>query len=289
MIAGQSVRDALARVRARLAAAGVDAAPLEARLLVAHALGCAPSTLYGGDLAPIDAGAVARLDALLTRRLRCEPIAYILGQREFWSRDFSVGPEVLIPRPDSETLVEAALRWNQPRANAPLRILDLGTGSGCLLLSVLVERPASRGLGVDRSLAALRCAGHNAERLGLAERASFLCADWATAIAARFDVILCNPPYIPEAEWAGLAPDVRDFEPVSALVGGADGLVAYRRIVPELARLLAAEGAAFFEVSPATAPHVSALANATGLAVRTHHDLAGRPRCLELTVTPERG
>jgi len=221
---------------------------------------------------------VAACAALVERRVRGEPIAYIIGQREFWSLDLCVTPDVLIPRPDSETLIEAAIAAIPPDA-AP-RILDLGTGSGALLLAALVEWPRARGVGVDRSPAALDVAVRNAAGTGLSGRAAFVAGDWAGALVGQWDLILANPPYVRDD--APLDPGVRDFEPAGALFAGADGLDAYRRIVPDLPRLLAPAGVAVVEIGHDQAAAVSALAHAAGLSARVRHDLAGRDRALIL-------
>ena len=210
-------------------AAGIDGPRLEARLLLAHALGVAPADLLRDRDA--EAGK-AVLAPLLERRLAHEPLALILGAREFWSLRFAVSPATLIPRPESETLIEAALKAFEGRL-APGSILDLGTGTGCLLLAALSEFPTAFGVGLDRSADAAALARSNAVSLGLADRAAFLCADWARPLAARFDLVLCNPPYIPTCEVDGLMPEVACYEPRTALDGGSDGLAAYRDLVPE--------------------------------------------------------
>jgi release factor glutamine methyltransferase len=237
----------------------------------------------------LPAEAAARYAGHLARRAGHEPVSRILGHREFWSLDFALGPATLDPRPDSETLVEAALAACPDR---PLRVLDLGTGTGCLLLAVLHDRPAAFGLGVDRSEAAAGTARANARALGLADRAAFLVGDWATALDARFDLILSNPPYIPEAEIAALDPEVRDHDPHLALSGGADGLDAYRDLAVALPGLLVPGGTAVVELGIGQAADVAALFRAAGLDITaTPHDLAGIPRCLvakkEFGPTPE--
>lgn len=228
----------------------------------------------------IDAAAFA---ALVDRRMGDEPVAYILGHREFWSLDFRVTPDTLIPRPDSETLVEAALAAAGP---AP-RVLDLGTGSGCLLLSVLHERPGGWGVGVDRSEAAARVARDNAARLGLAARAAFVVGDWTGAIGARFDLILANPPYVGTSET--LDREVAGYEPRSALFAGPDGLDDYRRIIPALGALLTPAGSAHLEIGHAQADLVWEIAAAAGFTPALRRDLAGRPRCLSLRTAQDFG
>lgn len=234
------------------------------------------------DPAPVPAGAVAVFDALLARRRACEPVAYITGTKEFWSLPLLVTPATLIPRPDSETLIEAA---RAALAEAPpARILDLGTGSGALLLAALSIWPGASGLGIDCSADALAVARANAERLGLAPRAEFREGDWAEGLDDRFDLVLANPPYV--AEGADLPPDVACFEPASALFAGSDGLADIGRIVPALPRLLGPRGIALVELDPAQVAAVTALAAGHGLEAAPCHDLAGRPRALLLR--PER-
>lgn len=253
-----------------------DTARLDAELLMAHLMGVSRNDLLLRHLdRDIDPEAYARL---CDRRRRGEPVAYIVGTRSFWTFDLKVTPSVLIPRPDSEILVEAALAALP--ADRPLRILDLGTGSGALLLAVLSERPAAWGVGVDRSVAALAVARENAEKLGLASRAAFLCSDWGQAIDARFDCIMCNPPYVESG--APLDAGVRDHEPASALFAGADGLDDYRRLIPELPHLLAADGLCCLEIGWQQAKSVSAIARTAGMQVAVKQDLAGRDRCLVL-------
>ncbi len=270
--------------RARLTSAGVEIPGLEARLIAARIFGCDIATLIGNPERTVDPRRVAQFEEALQRRLRQEPLAYIVGEREFWSLPLRVTRDTLIPRPDTETLVQAALAWCATRGGAPL-ILDLGTGSGCLLLALLVELPAARGVGVDISRPALAVARANAERLGVGSRAAFVCADWASPLAGRFDLVVCNPPYIADSEWDALAADVRDFEPALALRGGSDGMQAYRRILSELPRLLAPNGSAFVELGGVSAAEVAGLAAAYDM--HPHeitNDLAGRARCQQLLV-----
>jgi release factor glutamine methyltransferase len=246
----------------------------DAELLLAHLVGEDRLAMLAGADRDIDFDA---FDALVTRRAEGEPVAYITGHREFWSLDLLVSPAVLIPRPDSETLVDAALAARRERG--PATILDLGTGSGALLLAGLSEWPNARGLGVDASAAALAVARANAERLGLARRAVFQSGDWGKGLRERFDVIFCNPPYV-ESD-AELSPEVRR-EPASALFAGADGLDDYRRIVPQLPGLLRNGGVALIEIGHTQAAAVLALAAAAGMEGIVRHDLAGRDRCLVL-------
>lgn len=216
-----------------------------------------------------------RFAALVARRAAHEPVAYLTGHRAFWSLNLAVTPAVLIPRPDSETLIVVAL------AQAPdaRRILDLGTGSGALLLAALIDRPSAFGIGVDRSAAALAVARANAAAHGLADRSAFLVGDWATALTGRFDLILANPPYVrADADLAaGLA-----YEPAAALFAGNDGLDAYRALIPDLPRLLTPSGLAVVEIGHDQAHPVCALALQAGLSTAIAQDLAGRDRALAL-------
>ncbi len=262
----------------RLAAAGVDGARREARLILAHALGIEAAEVAGYPERPV--ADPAAFEALIARRERREPLSHLTGRREFWSLDLETGPDTLDPRPDSETLVTAALA-NVGDPAAPLSVLDLGTGTGCLLLAVLHEVPGATGLGVDLSPAALAVARRNADRLGLASRARFEEGDWGGALRGRFDLILCNPPYIPTGQIAGLEPEVAAFEPRVALDGGPDGLDSYRALMPDIARLLAAKGVAMLECGAGQCAAVGQIAADAKLAAAgVYRDLAGHDRCL---------
>ncbi len=250
-----------------------DTPRLDAELLMAHALGITRDDLL---LKHLDDPEPATFAPLLARRLAHEPVAYITGTRAFWTIELEVGPGVLIPRPDSETLIEAAIDHFGGRA--PATILDLGTGPGTLLLAALDHWPSARGIGVDASEEALAYARRNAERLGLAGRADLRAGNWAEGLLGRFDLILANPPYIGTAE--PLPVEVRDHEPGVALFAGADGLDAYRRIVPDLPHLLAPGGIALLEIGSTQADAVTALVRRTGLAPTAHRDLAGLPRAI---------
>ena len=232
---------------------------------------------------------VARFGAALNARLAHVPMAHILGRQGFWTLDLAVSPATLIPRPDSESLVEAALEAF-PDAEAPLRVLDLGTGTGCLLLAVLSERPRAFGIGVDRELAAAALAAANAAANGLAERSAFLAGDWAGALVGTFDLVLSNPPYIESSAIPALMPEVARHEPGLALDGGADGLDAYRLLVAALPGLLAPGGIAVLELGQGKRAAVEALALAEGLRpLSCRPDLGGVDRALSLAKKPVGG
>ena len=271
---------ALAIREAAEALAGCSDTPrLDAELLMAHMLGVSRSDLLLRHMK--DSPPPPGYAHLIVRRMRHEPVAYIIGIQEFYGLDFIVTPDVLIPRGDSEVLVEAALSARPDAA----RVLDCGTGSGALLLAVLHGLSAAEGVGIDRSEAALVVACSNAEALGLAHRARMIAADWhqpgwADALG-QFDLILANPPYVEDD--ADLSPSVRDHEPAAALFAGPEGLDDYRILVPQLPALLAPGGVALVEIGATQADAVNAIADAAGLSARLHRDLAGRPRVLEMT------
>ncbi len=271
------MRTALAQAAATLRDAGIENPRLEARLLLAHALGLTQEQLLAGP----DQAVPKNFTALLARRVAHEPLAYILGRQEFWSLSFTVSPATLIPRADSETLIEAALAALPDRTQVR-RILDLGTGTGCLLLAALSEFPAAFGVGVDISPAAAALATANAAALQLRARAAFLAGNWAAALGGQFDLILANPPYIPSRDIAALMPEVRGHEPAAALDGGADGLAAYRIILAALPGLLAPGGVAVLELGIGQDRAMMPMAAAAGFAAATRRDLAGIARALIL-------
>lgn len=272
MTVAQSIRAAT-----RQLSSTSDTARLDAELLMAHALGVSRSDML---LRHMDAPAPESFAALAERRARHEPLAYILGHAEFYGRTFTVTPDVLIPRGDSETVVQAALE----AAPQEGRVLDLGIGSGALLLTLLAERPGLTGVGIDFSLGAVAVAAANAAMLGVAERAQIVHRDWHTAGWAadlgKFELVIANPPYVEQD--AALEPDVRDFEPASALFAGPDGLDDYRLIIPQLRQLLTDSGGAVLEIGSTQADNITQLSQEAGFCVALHHDLGGRPRALVL-------
>lgn len=281
-----NTRDHAARMLGwRLKQAGFPTPELDARLLVRGVTGASEIEMIREPGAFITAAEEAVLASFEVRRLAGEPVARILGRREFWGLEFAVTPAVLDPRPDSETLVAAAL--DLLRGIEAPRILDLGTGSGCLLLAVLHERADARGLGVDISADALAVAQRNAVDLGLVPRAEFLQADWTAGVAGLFDLVISNPPYIASADIAALDRDVRDHDPRRALDGGADGFDAYRALALALPPVLKPGGHAVIELGVGQAAAVAALFEAAGFATtRTVADLAGVPRVLVAGLAP---
>ncbi len=277
---GTRLGDRRREAAAILRAAGVATPWLDAGLLLAHALGMTREEILIKAERPLAAAESIAFTALIARRARREPVSHLLGRREFWSLDFTVGPDVLDPRPDSETLIESVLSRIGDRA-APLTILDLGTGSGCLLLALLHELPKASGLGRDLSAAALAVAAKNAAALGLARRCRFDEGDWGRGLTQAFDIIVANPPYLTRRDMAETAPEVRDFEPHLALDGGDDGLDAYRRLGPDILRLLTPEGFAAIEIGRDQGDPVRALFASAGLVMESGaRDLAGIERCL---------
>ena len=274
-----SLGDALRRLRAAFAAAGIEEAALDARTLLIRAADTTPAGLMAHPDLPLGRPALERLGAFAARRLAGEPVGRILGEREFWGLRIRLSPETLEPRPDTETAVEAALRA-LPEGREAL-VLDLGTGSGCILLAILSERPQARGIGVDVSGGAAMVARDNARLNGLADRASLVAGRWADALDAGFDLVVSNPPYIPADEIGGLSREVRVHDPRLALDGGIDGLDAYKVIVADARALLRAGAMLVLEVGAGQSEAVSGLARAAGLAVEAVvPDLAGHARAV---------
>lgn len=258
-----------------------DTAQLDAELLMAHALGVSRSQYL---LKAVELAEPANYWPMVERRKTHEPIAYIIGVQPFWSIDIKVAPGVLIPRSDSETLIEAAIKHFAGKV-PPNRILDLGSGPGTLLLAALTEFPDAEGVGVERSAVARAIAEENSDVLELSSRAAWQEGDWTTEdwpkrLDGPFDLVLCNPPYIEADEH--LDPDVADYEPHEALFAGRDGLDDYRHIIPALSKLLSEQGLAIMEIGWNQAESVSKLAEESSFSVTLHKDLAGRDRALSL-------
>ena len=270
----------LRREIARTIGTTSDTAPLDARIIVAHFLGCHPAQLALRDEEEIGEATAEQARAFAKRRATGEPVARLVGEKEFWGMMLALAPETLIPRPDTETVVEAALArieedWNRA---ATLRLLDLGTGSGAILIALLSELPNSEGLGVDIQAAAVTTARANADRHGLGARATFEVGDWTGRVRGAFDVVVANPPYIETQSIATLPVDVRDHDPHVALDGGADGFDAIHSILADLGRVLAPGGVAFIEIGAGQAATITDLAGAHGFAAAFRSDLAGHER-----------
>lgn len=273
-------KELLRRSAQRLKQAGIDAALLEVRHLLAFVLGKRMSEVAASADIDLTPEQEASFDKLLKRRAAREPLQRLLGHWDFWSLELQMGEAGLIPRPDSETLIEALLA-HRPDRSLPLRVLDLGTGTGCLLLAALSEYPNASGLGIDIAPEAVALAANNAARLGFDGRAGFRQGDWAADIGERFDLVLSNPPYIPSSEVAGLEPEVASFEPLLALDGGTDGLDAYRRIADALPALLVPGGLAVLELGAGQAANVAGLLETAGLRVLERRpDLSGIERAI---------
>lgn len=281
--AAPTVSDALEEGRLRLSEAGIEAPRRDAALLLAEATGQERSRLTAYLERRLTAAERSRYDGFVHRRAGREPVSRILGRREFWSLDFALAPETLDPRPETETLVEAVLARVTER-QAPLEILDLGCGSGCILLALLTELPQARGLGIDCQPGAVQTARRNAEALGLGRRASFEVDDWGRTLAGKWQVIVSNPPYIVEGEIKDLAPEVANHDPHLALSGGADGLESYAVLLPQAARLLAPGGWLALEIGCDQFDAVRSLAEQSCFNVEDPvRDLAGLARCLVAT------
>lgn len=284
-LAGLTTADARRRVASMLLVNGIASEDLDARLLVCAALRIDHKALISDPARTLSNDDAKALAALTARRLNREPIARILGQQEFWSMPFRLSPETLVPRRETETVVEAALTAVDRRRNESLRIADIGTGSGAILLALLREMPNAFGVGTDRSMNAIVTARGNAIDLGFPDRAVFAACDYSSALAGPFDLVVSNPPYIPSGDIDHLQMDVKDHDPRLALDGGPDGLAAYRAIAADAARLLAPGGALVVELGAWQLAAVSGVMANAGLAVKASRpDLSGMPRALTLTV-----
>ena len=313
-----NIGEVLARATTRLRAAGIDSARLDARVLLAHVLGVEPNELAttefplpnagGGEArsasgegaadiplpraasrrAPSHKGReeiIVEFESLIARRIAREPVAYIIGKKGFWDLEFEVGPGALVPRPETETLIEEAQRLF-PDKSATLKILDLGVGTGCILLTLLHLYSNATGLGVDSSEPALQWARRNAAQLNLESRCRLRLADWSEIAESGFDLVVSNPPYLTAEDMASLQPELL-HEPAEALSGGADGLAAYRGIAALLPRLLAPNGCAVLEIGMGQGPAVSAIIGAAGLEIlRLTPDLSRIPRCVTARMVP---
>jgi len=280
--AGQTVEAARRALDARFKSAGIDSAELDARLFVGAALGLDLTGLITAANRTLTLDESNRLEAFAARRLNGEPVARILGHKEFWGLPFRLSAATLVPRPDTETIVERALEILRASRERALRVVDLGTGTGAILLALLHELPKAFGVGTDISLEALWTARANAEDLGLATRSAFVACSYASALSGDFDLIVSNPPYIRSADIASLASEVRDHDPRAALDGGANGLDAYRVLIPQAAGLLSPGGALIVEAGQGQSGPIETLMTAAGLTTPegAKSDLAGIPRAV---------
>jgi release factor glutamine methyltransferase len=282
--AAQTVETARRMLAARLRNHAIDSAELDARILVGAVLGLDLTGVIASANRILTSDEEMRLEDVARRRLAGEPVARILGCKEFWGLPLQLSAATLVPRPDTETVVELALEMlhTAPHPDRGLRIADIGTGSGAILLALLSELHDGYGVGTDISVAALRTARANASALGLADRAGFVACDYAAALSGEFDLIVSNPPYIRSSEIAGLAIEVRDHDPPQALDGGPDGLDAYRALIPQASRLLAAQGALVVEIGQGQSGEIEGLMTAAGLTCErpAKADLAGIRRAV---------
>jgi release factor glutamine methyltransferase len=281
---GPSIESARRTLAAQLKSAGDDEAELDARILLGAALNLDLTGIIAQASRKLTPAEAALLAQYARRRIAGEPVARILGQKEFWGLPLQLSPATLVPRPDTETVVELALQLLRAggELDRSLRIADLGTGSGAILLALLSELPAAKGFGTDISEEALQTAAANAARAGLSDRATFIACDYASGLAGQFDLIVSNPPYIRSSDIAGLAAEVANHDPLAALDGGADGLDAYRTLIPQAARLLAPGAVLVVEAGQGQSGLIEALMTAAGLTPATapKADLAGIPRAV---------
>jgi len=286
---GASVSEALQLIAQTFRAAGIDDADVDARVLAGHALHLDRARLVSQSDRVLEAREVNAISGLAARRLKREPVSRILGRKEFWSLALAITPDVLVPRPETETVVEGALDFvvrNGLRMEK-LRILDIGTGSGALLVALLNELPNATGIGTDISRAALEAAQINVAQFGFESRSSLIACDMAAGVQGQFDLVVSNPPYIARGQIASLAPEVRDYDPMMALDGGDDGLTAYRSISADAKRILAQGGRLFVEMGAGQEPAVRELFTKAGLVVGiARNDLAGTPRVLGAGFVP---
>jgi release factor glutamine methyltransferase len=282
-----TIAEARRAVGAAFRSAGIETPDLDARILIGHALARDHAALVADATRPLDPSEATQISALAARRLAGEPVARIVGQREFWGLPFSVTPAVLVPRPETETVVELALLLVEAARTQPLRIADLGTGSGAILLALLRELPHASGIGTDIAPDALAVACANARTLRLEARASFVESDFGRALAGPFDLVVSNPPYVARREIETLSREVRDHDPRGALDGGEDGLNAYRQIAADAARLIGPDGHLVVEIGATQEREITAVFAEKGLAVmRFRHDLLGKVRALAARVAP---
>lgn len=282
-IAGRSIADARRQLARGFRRHGLDAPELDARIIIGHVLGLDHTALAAQSDRVLTVEEAGRIRELSARRLAREPVARIVGRKEFWGLPLKVNAETLLPRPETETVVEAALAALEcdGRKSRRLRIVDLGTGSGALLLALLSELPGACGIGTDVSIAALRCAGENAVALGLSGRASFVACDYGMALAGPVDLLVSNPPYVARGEIAKLQAEVRDFDPRRAFDGGLDGLDGYRAIACDVRRLLAPGGILVLELGQGQLGPVTSIIAATGLELLApRYDLSGVTRAV---------
>jgi release factor glutamine methyltransferase len=292
LMAGETIASARKTLTRSFAAAALDSPELDARILVGHALGLDPTGMVSQGSRQLSSAERTAIAALAQRRLAREPVARIVGSKEFWGLPFRLNADTLVPRPETETVVEAALAALAAlgaRRQSALRIADLGTGSGALLAALLSECPAATGVGTDLSASAIACACRNVRALQLKERAAFTICDYGAALKGPFDLVVSNPPYVRRCDIPTLQPEVRLFEPARALDGGVDGLHGYRVIAADAHRLLAPNGLIVVELGVGQAEAVASLFLAAGLAVASPHpDLSGVARALSARFIPPR-
>jgi release factor glutamine methyltransferase len=287
--AGQSIDTARRMLTKQFDAAGIESAALDARILLGAVLALDLTGLIAAAARRLTSAEAAQIEMFADRRVHGEPVARIVGHKEFWGLSLRLSAATLVPRPDTETVVELAIESLRARpSGGAVRMADIGTGSGAILLALLHEFPDAIGVGTDISLCALRTARRNAADLELAARALFVACDHAAALSGAFDLVVSNPPYIRSSDIAGLAPDVRDHDPMAALDGGSDGLDAYRTLIPQAARLLAVGGTLVLEVGRGQSGDVEAMMTAAGLSTSRppKTDLAGIPRAVLGQKTP---